>query len=290
MKMLGRSLLIYGGLIVLILIMLPIQGMTQQKGTDSFKVEFATSVVGGGWMTISEGLAEAIRREYPKAVVTVVPSVAPENPIRVNVGDVELAVSEITTALQAMNGEPPYKIKADKVRAICGIFEGKFTFIIAKKTGINSFADIGARKYPLRLSTHKKGTLHELLIRAIFEGYGFKLEDIEKWGGHIFHLGFPDSAAMVKDKNLDAFLASSVVPHASIVDLGTVRKIRHLSINDKVAEMVNKKYGTVRSVITSDNYSFEDKDIPTIGSVLLMIASTDLPNDVAYSIAKALHK
>ena len=266
------------------------KGTAQGKEATEFKIEIASSVVGGGWATISEGLAEAVRRQYPKSSATVLPSVAPENPIRVHVGDAPLAVSEVTTVIQAMNGEPPYKRKADKVRAIAGIFEGKYTFIITKKTGITSFSDIKDKKYPLRVSTHKKGTLHELLTRAIFEGYGFKLEDIEKWGGHIFHLGFPDSSAMVKDGNLDAFLASSVVPHASIVDLGTVREIRHLSINDRVAELVNKKFGTIRSVIAKGTYSFEDSDVPTIGSILLLIASTDLPDDVAYSTAKALHK
>jgi len=290
MEKMGRSFGLYVGLVALVVMVLPVQGVAQQRGAESFKVQLATSVVGGGWMTIGEGLAEAVRREFPKSVVTVVPSAAPENPVRTHIGDVELAFSEVTTVMQAIRGEPPYKTKADKVRAIAGIFEGKFTFIITEETGIRSYADIHNKKYPLRLSTHQKGTLHELLIKAIFEGYGFQVKDIEKWGGRIYHLGFPESSAMIKDGNLDAFLASSVIPHATIIELGTVRKIRHLPVDDQVAEKVNKKYGTTRTVIPANTYAFEKQEIPTLGSVLALITSTSLPDEVGYSVAKALHK
>lgn len=290
MKGMRKSFWINAGLLALMVMLLPIQGIAQQRGAESFRVQIATSVVGGGWMIVGEGLAEAVRREFPKSVVTVVPSSAPENPVRVHIGDVELSLSEVTTAMQAMRAEPPYKTKADKVRAIAGLFEGKFTFIITEETGIRSYADIKNKKYPVRVSTHMKGTLHELLIRAIFDGYGFKLEDIEKWGGKIYHLGFPDSSAMIKDGNLDAFLASSVIPHATIIELGTMRKIRHLPVDDNVAELVNKKYGTTRTVIPANAYAFEKADIPTIGSVLALITSSDLADDVAYSITRAFHR
>ncbi len=290
MKGVEKSFWIHAGLLALVLVLLPVQSTAQKGGAESFRIQIATSVVGGGWMTVGEGLAEAVRREFPKSVVTVVPSSAPENPVRVQIGDVELALSEVTTVMQAMRADPPYKNKADKLRALAGIFEGKFTFIITEATGIKTHADIKNKKYPLRVSTHMKGTLHELLIRAIWEGYGFKLEDIEKWGGKIFHLGFPDSSSMIKDGNLDAFLASSVIPHATIIDLGTVRKIRHLPVDDRVAELVNKKYGTTRTVIPANVYAFEKADVPTVGSVLALITSSALPDDVAYSITKAFHK
>ncbi len=291
MKKLGKFLWRNVGLITLILLILvPIKGMAQQQGADSFRLDFATSVAGGGWMTIGEGLAEAIRREFPKSVITVLPSVAPENPVRTHIGDVDLSISEVTTVLQAMHGEPPYKTKSDKLRAIAGIFDGKYNFVITEATGIRSIADIRDKKYPLRFSTHKKGTLFEMLNMAIFEGYGFKFEDIEKWGGRIYHLGMPQSCEMIKDKNLDASAGTMTIPHASIVDLGTVRRVRLLPIDDHVAKLVNNKYGTTRCVIPANTYTFQNEDIPTICSIVLMITSSDLPDDVAYSLAKALHK
>jgi TRAP transporter TAXI family solute receptor len=259
-------------------------------GSVAFQVEMATSVVGGGWATIGEGLAEAIRRNCPEGEVTVVPSVAPENPVRVDTGDVPLALSEVTTVLEAMHGDPPYNTKSEKVKAIAGIFNSPFSFVISADTGITSFDQILEEEYPLRLSLHSQGSLFEKSLETVFDAYGYSTKDITDWGGRMYYLGWGESCNMIKDGNLDAFGGPGVVPHASTMELATVRDIRLLSVDSAAAEKVNEKLGTVPAVIPTGAYSFLTEDVTTIASIMVLITNDDLSDDVAYSIAKSFHE
>ena len=68
----------------------------------------------------------------------------------------------------------------------------RFVFMVHPRTGIRSFNDIKAKRYPLRVSVREDPTHSTLvLIEQAFALHGLKLQDIEAWGGRIITCGGP---------------------------------------------------------------------------------------------------
>ena len=68
----------------------------------------------------------------------------------------------------------------------------RFVFAIHPRAGIRSLADIKAKKYPLQVSVREDPTHStHVLIEQAFALHGFKLTDIEAWGGRLITCGGP---------------------------------------------------------------------------------------------------
>jgi TRAP-type uncharacterized transport system substrate-binding protein len=68
----------------------------------------------------------------------------------------------------------------------------RFVFMIHPRTGIQSLADIKAKRYPLRVSVREDLTHSTIvLINQAFALHGFELKDIESWGGRLVLCGGP---------------------------------------------------------------------------------------------------
>ena len=82
------------------------------------------------------------------------------------------------------------------LRAI-GVFPtwDRLIFAVHKDSGIQSLEDIKKQKYPLRISTRRKGKLQTTLyaIEEVLKAYGIRLSDIERWGGKVMEASSPSS-------------------------------------------------------------------------------------------------
>ena len=82
------------------------------------------------------------------------------------------------------------------LRAI-GVFPtwDRLIFAVRKDSGIQSLEDIKKQKYPLRISTRRKGKLQTTLyaIEEVLKAYGIRLSDIERWGGKVMEAPSPSS-------------------------------------------------------------------------------------------------
>ena len=80
------------------------------------------------------------------------------------------------------------------LRAI-GVFPtwDRLIFAVRKDTGIQSLEDIKKQKYPLRISTRRRGKLQTTIyaIEEVLKAYGMSFRDIERWGGKIMEAPNP---------------------------------------------------------------------------------------------------
>ena len=71
----------------------------------------------------------------------------------------------------------------------------RFVFMIHPRTGIRSLRDIKEKRYPLRVCVREDPTHSTLvLIDQAFALHGFKLTDVESWGGKLVVCGSPFDA------------------------------------------------------------------------------------------------
>lgn len=177
------------------------------------------------------------------------------------------------------------------LRAI-GVFPtwDRLVFAVRKDSGIQSLEDIKKQKYPLRISTRRKGKLQTTLyvIEEVLKRYGIRLSDIERWGGKIMEASSPSSLERriaIRSGTADAVFDEGVKSWgAAALEAG----MRFLSVDEEVLRQI-EKIGFPSAMLTRKHYPKMDRDIRVVDfSGWTFFCHADLPSEIAYNMAKAV--
>jgi TRAP-type uncharacterized transport system substrate-binding protein len=177
------------------------------------------------------------------------------------------------------------------LRAI-GVFPtwDRLVFAVHKTTGIQSIADIKKQRYPLRISTRRKGRLQTTLyvIEEVLKAHGLSLLEIEKWGGKVMEAASPsspDRAVAIRSGTADAVFDEGVKSWGeTALDEG----MHFLPVDDAVLEKM-ARLGFPSAMLTREHYPKLDRDIRTVDfSGWTFFCHADLPSQIAYNMAKAV--
>lgn len=271
-----------------VVVSLPLWGC-QSRSPE--RITLAGGSLAGAWSAISEGVANALRREMPGAAITHEVGLDGANAAIVDSGRVQLGMLHSAMGQLALAGEYPYPRKLQNIRAISRVYsDSAFHFLVSEKTGLTSMEEIQQKKYPLRLSVMYRGSLMETASKAMLEAYGITYEDIESWGGRIYFRALVPSLELMQDGRLDALSLSVQFPETNINEASVFQRFRLLPLSEEAIASVNQKLGTYRSTIPAGTYRFAQKDIPTFSDVCVLIAYAGLEEQEAYDITRALFK
>ncbi len=177
------------------------------------------------------------------------------------------------------------------LRAI-GVFPtwDRLIFAVRKDSGIESLGDIKQQKYPLRISTRRRGKLQTTLyaIAEVLKAYGMSLKEIERWGGKVMEAASPSGPERldaIRLKKADAVFDEGVKSWgAAALDAG----MRFLPVDDEVLGKM-EKIGFPSAMLTRKHYPKMERDIPTVDfSGWTFFCHADLPAGIAYNMAKAV--
>lgn len=260
----------------------------EQKPT---KLVISGGTAGGAWSAVTEGVGEVLRRSLPPgSTISTTSGTDATNFIRLEKGSSDLVLGVSSTAMSAIKGREPYKTPMKNVVAITALFDEPFQFVILKKTGITSFADMASRKYPLKHSPNKKGNFMEIVSEKVFELYGFDYKTLQKWGGKIIYNSYGQSINLMRSDSLDSLSGCSPVPTTQFVELSGTHDITILPLSEKVIDALNREFGTSKMVIPASAYKFLKADVPTIAARNILACRADLPEDLVYKITKSIYE
>ncbi|MDH3445539.1 MAG: hypothetical protein OEN50_16555 [Deltaproteobacteria bacterium] len=177
------------------------------------------------------------------------------------------------------------------LRAI-GVFPtwDRLIFAVRKDTGIKSLEDVRTRKFPLRISTRRRGKLQTTIyaIEEVLKAYGMSLRDIERWGGEVMEAtspSSPDRRDHIQSRKADAVFDEGVKSWGSTaLNAG----MRFLPINDAAARHM-ARMGFPSAALTRKHYPKLERDIKAVDfSGWTFFCHADLPSRVAYDMARAI--
>lgn len=174
--------------------------------------------------------------------------------------EVQLAMVNPAAPLgMAVRGMGPYK-EPMPLRVITTIPSlDQFAFGVHESTGITSLAEIGAKRYPLRISMREQTDHADYMAAdAVFNLLGFSLDDIVSWGGKIVpRRGLRMDVESLRRGEFDAFFEEGIhvwLPQA--LDAG----MRLLPLDPPLAQAL-EAIGWPCSVITKDQFPELPEDI-----------------------------
>ncbi len=248
-------------------------------------LSIATGGTGGVYYPVGGGYAQIIDQfvdGYSGSVEVTNASV--ENVAFISRGDSDLALALADTVLAAYAGSGRFGPDGElpqlaNLRVITIAYANAVHVITVEGSGIESLADLVGK----RVSVGAPGSGTEVSAQTILNANGISYDDIS-----VQRLSVNETADALRDGSIDAGFWSGGVPTGGVLSLAETRQIKLVPISaDEVA-----------NVIAADStfipYSFPAgayrgiAETASVGTPNLLIASSDMPDELAYAFTKAL--
>jgi TRAP transporter TAXI family solute receptor len=272
---------------------LALAGVTISGIAVADTVRIGAMPVGSGWYVAASALEKTLKPVLQGRTLEVIPrggGVA--NPIVVDTGKAEIALSNVQTSLLAARGDALYNNKkAENIRALVGGLNPVFIGAMVRndfiqKTGLDTFDKIMSSGKPVRIVMKPQGSNIPPAVDAILAAYGLDRAKIKANGGDIIQVDTAQIPAILRDGRADMVIDTILKGHPTITEISLTADVKFLDMSDKAL----KALADVGVKPSEFPEWFKGQSGPTksgdFGTVL--IANASLPDDVAYQITKTV--
>ena len=246
------------------------------------QLSIATGGTGGVYYPMGGGLAEIINNHIDGYSATAeVTGASVENMGLIATGDADLAIALADTVQQAQTGTGRFEgQQLEMVRGMASMYANMVQIVALESSGITSLADLRGR----RVSIGAPGSGTEVNAQQILEANGITYDDIEEQ-----RLNFNETADALANGDIDAGFWSVGAPTSSILNLATTQSIRVIALTEEEIEAaIGANPVFARTTLAGGTYSGVDADTPVVGVPNVLVVSSEMEDDLAYAITKAM--
>jgi len=247
--------------------------------------------VGSGWYVAAAAIEQALKPVMGSTPVEVIArggGVA--NPMVVEQGKAEIAMSNVATSVWAMNGEELYQgKKATHIRSLVGGLNPVYMAAIVKndfikKTGLDTMDKIFTSGKPIRIVMKPQGSNVPPTVDLILAAYGLDRAKIKAQGGEIIQVNPEQTPDIMREGRADILLDTVLKGHPMITEVALTADVTFMDLSEKAMKKLSE------NGLKPAKYPewFKGQKGPTWGADFgtHLIARSDLPDDVAYKVVK----
>lgn len=247
--------------------------------------------VGSGWYVAAAAIEQALKPVMGSTPVEVIArggGVA--NPMVVEQGKAEIAMSNVATSVWAMNGEELYQgKKATNIRSLVGGLNPVYMAAIVKndfikKTGLDTMDKIFTSGKPIRIVMKPQGSNVPPTVDLMLAAYGLDRAKIKAQGGEIIQVNPEQTPDIMREGRADILLDTVLKGHPMITEVALTADVTFMDLSEKALKKLSE------NGLKAAKYPewFKGQKGPTWGADFgtHLIARADLPDDVAYKVVK----
>lgn len=214
------------------------------------------------------------------------------NPMVVQNGRAEIALSNTATAVWAREGHPVYEgASAPDIRALVGGLNDVYIGIMARQAfldqrGTTDLAEILASDQPVRILIKPTGSSAVPAAYMILEALGTSAEEIRAHGGDIVQVDTPQIPDILRNGDADIYIDTVLQGQSTITEVSLTANMRFLDIPPAAMAVLTA------NGLSAGTYGpwFQGQDGPTVGANLgtVLIANASLSDEAAYQITRTL--
>ncbi len=246
------------------------------------QLSIATGGTGGVYYPMGGGLAEVINNHIDGYSATAeVTGASVENMGLIATGDADLAIGLADTVAQAQTGTGRFDgQQLEMIRGLASLYANMVQIVALESSGITSLEDLRGQ----RVSVGAPGSGTEVNANAILEANGISYDDIDEQ-----RLNFNETADALANGDIDAGFWSVGAPTSSILNLATTQDIVILELSAAELEAAMGAHATfATTTLAGGSYNGVDEDIAVLGIPNVLTVSSEMSDDVAYEITKAM--
>ena len=215
------------------------------------------------------------------------------NPMVVQAGKAEIALSNVASAVWASNGDDAYDgMVAPDIRALVGGLNDVYVGVMARKAftdemGTVDLAEIFASGKPVRVLMKPVGSSAVPVAKMIFEGLGTSADQIKANGGDIIQVDTGQIADQMRNGNADIYIDTMIKGHPTITEVALTADVVFLDLPAPAMDLLEQ------NGLTPGSYGpewYKGQTEATSGANLgtVLIANASLDEEIAYQITKAI--
>ncbi|MEC7764923.1 MAG: TAXI family TRAP transporter solute-binding subunit [Pseudomonadota bacterium] len=242
----------------------------------------ATGGTGGVYYPMGGGLAEVINNNVEGYTATAeVTGASVENMGLIATGDADLAIGLADTVYQAQTGTGRFEgQQLEMVRGIASIYANMIQIVTLEGSGITSLQDLKGK----RVSVGAPGSGTEVNALEVLTSAGISYDDIDEQ-----RLNFNETADALANGDIDAGFWSVGAPTSSILNLATTQDIVMIALSDdEIAAAQEAQPLFARTMLDAGVYDGVDEGVAVLGVPNVLVASSEMSDDLAYAITKAM--
>ncbi len=246
-------------------------GCSHEPEVGRVHLRLATGPAGAVYRRIGGVLADHITEQVPGVTVTTVPSRASTDNIRMlRAGDVHLGLSSLDAAITT-DGRVP-----EGLSAVCRLYDSHLHLVVMAGSTVDEFRDLEGKR--ISLGARDSGTEFTSL-RVL------KLGPVNADGRY---LSQAESAAALRDGEIDAMFSLTGVPTPAITDLAQRNPIRLVPLDEQADRLVAAYPDPYApAMIPATAYA----GVPATRTVAVpnvLLVRNDLPEDLVYAITDTI--
>jgi TRAP transporter TAXI family solute receptor len=201
----------------------------------------------------------------------------------VRAGELEFGVAQSDWQFHAYHGTSKFADQGafDGLRAVFSVHPEPFTLLVRKGTGIKSFADLKGQK----VNVGNPGSGQRATMEVVMEAFGIAMDDFAVAS----ELKGSEMAQALCDGKIDAMIYTIGHPAAAITEATTTCDVELIDVGGAPIDKLIADNPYYRSAtISGGTYKGNPNDIATFGVGATFITSADVPEDVVYTVVKAV--
>lgn len=257
-----------------------------QEESFKTKLQMGTGSVGGVYFPLGQELANLWTDNINVdgfGVSAVEASGSAPNLVDLESGDLQLALVQNTTAVQAIEGSGEFEGSAmENVGFMGQLYPEAVQIITLESTGIESIEDLEGKT----IAIGPPGNATQVAAKAAFEAYG--IEDYTA-----VEERFSDAKTKLQDGNIDASIEVLGVPAASISELqAATGEVKLLPLEgEKQRQQFTEEIGFEEYEIPAGTYDFLEEPITTASAFAgLWGSTTQVSPDLGYKLTKTTYE
>ncbi|MCP3472232.1 TAXI family TRAP transporter solute-binding subunit [Bradyrhizobium sp. CCGUVB1N3] len=251
------------------------------KAISKTTISLGTATPGGGFPLYGNAFAEMMNAADPQLII------APRNTKGSNENIPLLEKGELDLALVA--GEPAYEAFAGIGRAkvalkiLTAIYSNPGMFVVRADSPYKTIRDLVGQ--PVAFGA--KGSGLPILARYVLDGLGLKQDEDFK---AIYLDRAGDGPAMVEDGRVAALWGAGIGWPGFAAVASSASGARFIAPNADEIARIRAKHSFLKPLtVPAGSYPTQTAPIASLGSWSFVLTREDLPDDVAYRLAKTLH-
>jgi hypothetical protein len=249
--------------------------------------------VGSGWYVAASTLEKTLRPVVGDRTIEVIPrggGVA--NPVVVETGKAEIALSNVQTSRLAAAGDELYGgNKSESIRALVGGLNPVFLGLMVRndfieKTGLDTLDKIMTAGKPIRIVMKPQGSNVPPAVDTVLAAYGLDRAKIKANGGDIIQVNPAQVPGIMRDGRADMLIDTVLKGHPMITELSLTANVRFVDLSQKALDALAKtgiKPASIPEWFKGQSGPTKSGDFGTV-----LITHKDLPDDIAYKITKTV--
>lgn len=249
---------------------------------------------GSSWYVFAATLAQLLEEPLPgRSIEIFARGGGTGNPALVERGKASIALCQVSTAVWAWDGLPLafHGVQHRRIRALVGGLNSVWMTVVAREQYIESSGHDTLEKMLRstpgpRIIMKPPGSTVPVAADMILAHYGLSRAKVVANGGAIIQVAVNQIPEMLADSRADVYFETAIKGHPALTEAATTAGIRFLDFDEGLLAHLAQQGMTPRPLPVW----FKGQSRPTaaVDCGTVLIARDDLPEDLAYLVAKTL--